>query len=59
MISLVLITSFIILYAAFGTGLILEGIGVWKRKTPSSATTVSTPYANIGDPPSQQLTRQP
>ena len=31
-ISLVFIASFIILYAALGAGLILEGVGVWKRK---------------------------
>lgn len=56
MISLVFIASFIILYAALGTGLILGGVGVWKRKTSSSVTTVSIPYAKIGDPPAHQFT---
>jgi hypothetical protein len=50
-ISFVFIGSFIILYAALGTWLILQGIGIWKPKAPSSSAPAPLPYAKLGDPP--------
>ena len=50
-ISLIFVSSFIILYTIFGACLILQGLGLWKRKSPSSSITVTNHYDKLGEPP--------